>query len=49
MKAAFIGGGALRLMGILRGAMAVPGIFDRGEISLYDLNRARAEAMGACS
>jgi alpha-galactosidase/6-phospho-beta-glucosidase family protein len=46
MKAVFVGGGALRLMSILRGAMAVPGLFDGGEINLYDLDVERSEAMG---
>lgn len=46
MKAVFIGGGSLRLLGILRGALAERGLFEGGEINLYDLNTARAEAMG---
>ncbi|HPD16794.1 MAG TPA: hypothetical protein PLE19_17745 [Planctomycetota bacterium] len=46
MKAVFVGGGAHRHLGILRGAMARQGIFDGGEIALVDLNLPRAEAMG---
>jgi alpha-galactosidase/6-phospho-beta-glucosidase family protein len=46
MKATFVGGGSLRLLGILRGAMAEPGVLDGGEVCLYDLDPARAEAMG---
>jgi 6-phospho-beta-glucosidase len=45
MKAVFVGGGSLRLLGILRGALAETQIFQGGEISLYDLNTPRAEAM----
>jgi alpha-galactosidase/6-phospho-beta-glucosidase family protein len=45
MKAVFVGGGSLRLLGILRGALAEPKIFHRGEINLYDLDDKRAEAM----
>jgi len=41
-----IGGGALRVLGIMRGALAIPEVLDGGEIYLYDLNVARAEAMG---
>jgi 6-phospho-beta-glucosidase len=46
MKAVFVGGGSLRLLGIIRGALAERGIFEGGEINLYDLHSARAEAMG---
>lgn len=46
MKAAFVGGGSFRLMGILREALSVPGLFDGGEIYLHDLDEVRAEAMG---
>ena len=46
MKAVFVGGGSLKLIGILREAMSVPGLFEDGEINLYDLNVPRAEAMG---
>ena len=47
MKATFVGGGSLRLLGILRGAMGEPGVLDGGEVCLVDLDRARAEAMAA--
>jgi alpha-galactosidase/6-phospho-beta-glucosidase family protein len=47
VKAVFIGGGSLRILGIVRGALAEPGIFDGGEISLFDLNVRRAKAMRA--
>jgi alpha-galactosidase/6-phospho-beta-glucosidase family protein len=46
MKAVFVGGGSLRVLGIVRGALAEEGIFSGGEINLYDLDVARAEAMG---
>lgn len=46
MKVVFVGGGALRLLGVLRSAMAVPGVLDDGEICLYDLDVTRAETMG---
>ena len=46
MKAVFVGGGAHRLLGILRGAMGEPGVLDGGEIVLYDLDLSRSEAMG---
>ena len=46
MKITMIGGGALRVLGIMRGALAIPAVLDGGEIYLYDLNVARAEAMG---
>ena len=46
MKAVFVGGGALRLLGILRGAMAEPRVFRDGAIHLHDLNVSRAEALG---
>ena len=46
MKITMIGGGAHRVLGILRGAMAIPGVLDGGEIALYDLNTVRSEAMG---
>ena len=46
MKAVFIGGGAHRLLPILRGALAEPGIFEGGEINLYDPNTHRARVMG---
>lgn len=46
MKAVFVGGGAHRLLGIIRGAMARPGVLTGGEVNLYDLNVPRAEALG---
>ena len=46
MKAVFVGGGSLRLLGILRGAMAEPKVFQNGSIHLHDLNVPRAEALG---
>lgn len=46
MKITLIGGGAHRLLGTLRGTLAVPGALNDGEICLYDLAPARAEAMG---
>jgi alpha-galactosidase/6-phospho-beta-glucosidase family protein len=46
VKAVFIGGGAHRLFPILRSALAEPGIFDDGEINLYDLDHRRAQVMG---
>lgn len=46
MKISIVGGGAHRLLAILRGTLAVPGSLDSGEICLYDLNAGRAEAMG---
>ncbi len=44
MKAVFVGGGAHRLLPIIRSALGY-NVFDNGEISLYDLNVPRAEAM----
>lgn len=46
MKAVFVGGGSLRLLGILRGALAEPKVFQNGAIHLHDLNLPRAEALG---
>lgn len=46
MKAVFIGGGAHRLLGIIRSALARPGLFENGEIVLVDIDSHRAEAMG---
>lgn len=45
MKVVFVGGGAFRVLGIARGALGEKGVLDGGEISLYDLNVPRAEAM----
>ncbi|MCD6407527.1 hypothetical protein J7L87_00550 [bacterium] len=44
MKAVFIGGGAHRHLPIIRSALGF-GVFDDGEIFLYDLREDRAEAM----
>jgi len=44
MKAVFLGGGAHRLLPIMRSALGC-NVFDGGEIFLYDLNVPRAEAM----
>ncbi len=46
MKAVFVGGGSLRLLGILRGALAEPKVFKNGHIHLHDLDVTRAEALG---
>lgn len=46
MKAVFFGGGSHRYLGIARSALARPGLFEKGEIYLYDLNVPRAEAVG---
>ena len=46
MKAVFIGGGAHRLIPILRGALAQGSLFEKGEINLYDLDSTRAETLG---
>ena len=46
MKAAFIGGGSLRLLPIFRGIFhKTPEVFRDGEIRLIDLKRERAEAV----
>jgi 6-phospho-beta-glucosidase len=45
MKAVFVGGGAVRLVGILRAAFHHRGMFEGGEINLYDINVPRAEAV----
>jgi 6-phospho-beta-glucosidase len=45
MKAVFFGGGAHRLVSILRGALSQPGLFADGEIWLHDRDVDRAEAM----
>lgn len=46
MKAVFVGGGAHRVVGILRGALAKPGLLAGGEVHLHDLDVARAELVG---
>jgi 6-phospho-beta-glucosidase len=43
MKAVFIGGGAHRVVGILRGALAASDALAAGEVHLHDLDIARAE------
>ncbi len=45
MKVAFVGGGAFRLVGVLREALAYPELFTDGEIRLFDLNMPRAQAV----
>lgn len=46
MKAAFVGGGSLRLLPIFRGIFASsPQIFENGEIRLIDLYKDRAESV----
>lgn len=44
MKAVFVGGGAHRHLPIIRSALG-KGVFEKGEICLYDLRKDRAEAM----
>ncbi len=46
MKAVFFGGGSHRYLGIARSILAKPGLFENGEIYLYDLAVSRAEAVG---
>lgn len=46
MKAVFVGGGSLRILPIIRKAMAEKKTFDAGEICLVDLNLPRAETVG---
>jgi len=46
MKVTFIGGGAFRILPIVRGAFAMSKALDGGEINLFDFNVSRAEAMG---
>ena len=48
MKIAFIGGGSLRLLPLLRGIMSErPEIFNNGELRFIDLKQDRAEAVAA--
>ena len=42
-----IGAGAHRVLGILRGALAIPGVLDEGEIHLHDLDIHRSRVMAA--
>ena len=46
MKAVFVGGGAHRMIGILRCALAQPGLLADGAVHLHDLDVARAETVG---
>ena len=46
MKIVIVGAGSYRVLGIMRSALAVPGVLDGGEINLYDLNTTRSGAMG---
>ena len=46
MKTIFFGGGSHRFLAIARSALAEPGLFENGEIYLYDLDVSRAEAVG---
>ena len=46
MKAVFFGGGSHRYLGIARAALAQPGLFEDGELYLYDLDVPRAAAVG---
>ncbi|MBM3500372.1 MAG: hypothetical protein FJX74_17075 [Armatimonadetes bacterium] len=43
MKAVFVGGGAHRVVGILRGALAGSDVLRGGEVHLHDLDASRAE------
>ena len=45
MKTVFFGGGSHRFLGIARSSLAQPGLFENGEIYLYDLDVSRAEAV----
>jgi alpha-galactosidase/6-phospho-beta-glucosidase family protein len=46
VKTVFFGGGSHRFLGIARSVLAQPGLFENGEIYLYDLDVSRAEAVG---
>ena len=46
MKIVIVGAGSYRVLGIMRAAMAIPGVLDGGEINLYDLNTTRSGTMG---
>ena len=46
MKVVFIGGGSYLTLPVVRSALAHRKVFNGGEISLYDINVPRAEAMG---
>ncbi len=47
MKILFVGGGAHRYLSVARSIMAEKAVTEQGEISVYDLNKSRAEAMAA--
>ena len=48
MKVAFIGGGSLRLLPLLRGVFdEVPQMFNNGELRFIDLKQERSEAVAA--
>ncbi len=46
MKLTILGGGAFRNLPMVRSALATPALLAGGEVCLFDLNSARAEAMG---
>ena len=46
MKTVFFGGGSHRFLGIARSVLAQHGLFENGEIYLYDLDVSRAKAVG---
>lgn len=46
MKIVIVGAGSYRVLGIMRAALAVPGVLDGGEINLYDLDTTRSGTMG---
>ena len=46
MKIVIIGAGSYRVLGIMRSALAIPGVLDGGEINLYDLDHVRSGAIG---
>jgi len=46
MKVTFIGGGSYRILPIVRGVLAEKRVLRGGEVRLYDLDLARAEAVG---
>ena len=45
MKVAFIGGGSHRYLSVARSVLAEEELFEGGEISVYDLNHTRSQAM----
>jgi len=46
MKIVIVGAGSYRVLGIMRSALAIPGVLDGGEINLYDLDTTRSGTMG---